>query len=49
MEVSGQLQITATWPLGKEAQYPLDTRLDGPLSQSCHGGEEKKISAPARK
>jgi hypothetical protein len=27
-------------PRGKMSKYPLDRRLDGPQSQSWHGGEE---------
>jgi hypothetical protein len=41
MEESGQLHSLATLPQGKSSQYPLDRRLDGPQSQSGHGGEEK--------
>jgi len=31
----------------RSLQIPLDRRLGGPHSQSGHGGEEKKIPAPA--
>jgi len=30
MEVSGQLHMLATLPLGKSSWYPLDRRLGGP-------------------
>jgi hypothetical protein len=41
MEVSGQLQVPAALPLGKEPGYPLDRRLGGPQGRSGRGGEEK--------
>jgi hypothetical protein len=41
MEVSGQLHAPATLLSGKEPQYPLDRRLDGPQGRSGRGGEEK--------
>jgi hypothetical protein len=31
------------YALGKTPQYPLDSRLDGPQSQSQHYGEENFI------
>jgi hypothetical protein len=41
VEVGGQLHTLATLPQEKSPWYPLDRRLDGPQSQSGHGGEEK--------
>jgi len=41
MEVNDHLYAQAALPQGKRPWYPLDRRLDGPQSQSGHGGEKK--------
>jgi hypothetical protein len=41
MEVSGQLHILGTLPLGKESLVPIVRRLGGPQSRYVHSGEEK--------
>lgn len=39
MEVTAQLYFSAIYTIGKCSRYPLDRRLDGPLSRSGNGSE----------
>jgi hypothetical protein len=41
MEMSGQLNASATLPQGNSPWYPSDRMLGGPQSWPGHGGEEK--------
>jgi len=43
MDVSGQLQVPAAYPRGKNTQYSLDRRLGGPQSRFERGGDEKNF------
>jgi len=44
--VNGQLHVPVALSPGKELRYPLDRRLDGPLSRSEHRSGEKKKTLP---
>jgi hypothetical protein len=46
MDVSAQLHVPATLPLGKNPQYPLDRRLGSPQNRFGRCEEEKNF-APA--
>jgi hypothetical protein len=44
MVVSGQLHALAASPLGRDLPVPNRWTLDGPQSQSGHGGEDKSLA-----
>jgi hypothetical protein len=43
MEVSGYLHTLTTLPHGKNPQYPLNRRLDGPQKCSGQFGEKRNL------